>query len=46
MKIIAPEKDAAIRVTSFSVCPSSSTKRHISMVVNNLAGDQAPVLKG
>lgn len=44
-KIIAPERDAAIRVT-LSPSVFRTAKRHIWMVVNILAGDQTPVLKG
>lgn len=44
-KIIAPRRDAAIRVT-LSPSVFRTAERHIWMVVNNLAGDQTLVLKG
>lgn len=44
-KIIAPWRDAAIRVT-LSPSVFRTAERHIWMVVNNLAGDQTLVSKG
>lgn len=44
-KIIAPGRDAAIRVTLSLPLSVEQPKRHIWMVVNNLAGDQGVVLK-